>query len=276
FLNNKLVIQPDRYIAANWVFQFSVFASIVTILTIPYDAVIIANERMKAFAYISILDALLKLTIIFLISYFGDDKLIFYAFLILVVSVITRVISWGYCRKNFAESRFRYLWDKQLFKQIGSFAGWNFFGNSAQTLSSEGVNMVLNVFGGTPVNAARSIAYQVRSAVMQFLSNILMAVNPHMIKLYSQKKEEEFTRRLFFVSKASFFIMFVVSVPILFFSDTILSLWLVDVPDYTVVFVQLILIYLLVRSFHSPVDILFKAAGEMRNYQIVDAVTLFL
>lgn len=276
FLNTKLIIPPDRYFAANWVYQFSVFAAIVTILTVPYDAVIIANERMKAFAYISILDALLRLIIIFLVSYSSNDKLIFYAFLILTVSIVTRLISWVYCRKNFEESRFKYIWDKHLFRQIGSFAGWNFLGNSAQTLSNEGVNMVLNMFGGTPVNAARSIAYQVRSATMQFLSNILMAVNPHMIKLYSQKREQEFIAMLFFISKISFFVLFAISIPMLLFSDTILMLWLVNVPEHAVIFVNLILIYLLVRSFHSPIDTLFKATGKIRNYQIVDAVTLFL
>lgn len=276
FLETKLVIPADRYNAANWVYQFSIFAAIVTILTVPYDAVIIANERMKAFAYISLVDASLKLLIIFLISYFGDDKLIFYAILIFGVSIVTRTVSWIYCRRNFEESRFRYNWDRQLFRQIGSFAGWNFLGNSAQTLSNEGVNMVLNVFGGTPVNAARSIAYQVRNATMQFLSNILMAVNPQMIKLFAQNREQEFTNMLFLVSKISFFVLFIVAVPIFFFADTILKLWLVNVPNYTLAFVQLILIYLLVRSFHSPIDTLFKATGKIRNYQIVDAVTLFL
>lgn len=276
FLNNKLVIDPDRYIAANWVYQFSVLASIATIMTVPYDAVIIANERMKAFAYISILDAFLKLGIIFIISYLGNDKLILYGFLVLIVSLITRSVSMAYCKRNFEESKFKFTKDKNLLKQIGTFAGWNFLGNTSFTLSNEGVNMVLNIFGGTAVNAARAIAYQVKSVTMQFVSNILMAVNPHLIKLYSQNKHKEFTDTLFFTSKLSYYVLFILCVPIYLFAETILTLWLVNVPDHTVKFVQLILIYLLVRAFHSPIDTLFKASGKIKYYQIIESITLFL
>jgi O-antigen/teichoic acid export membrane protein len=276
FLNNKLVIDPDRYKAANWVYQFSVLASIATIMTVPYDAVIIANERMKAFAYISILDAFLKLGIIFIISYLGNDKLILYGFLVLIVSLITRSVSMAYCKRNFEESKFKFTKDKNLLKQIGTFAGWNFLGSTSFTLSNEGVNILLNLFGGTPVNAARTIAYQVKSAVTQFSTNILMAVNPQLIKLYSQNKKENFTELLFFISKITFFVMLLLCLPIILFADTILSLWLVNVPEYTVVFVKLILVYQMIRVFHSPIDTLFKATGNIRNYQIVDALTLSL
>lgn len=276
FLNNKLLISPERMEAANWVFQFSVFASIVTIMTIPYDAVIIANERMKAFAYISILDAFLKLGVVLLISTFSSDKLILYAALILVVSLIIRFISAVYCRKNFEESKFNFFWDKIIFKDLGSFAGWSFFGNTAYTFSNEGLNILLNIFGGTPVNAARGIAYQVRSITMGFVTNILMAVNPQIIKLYSQNKKEEFFNLLYFTSKASYFVLFILCVPLGLFTKTILQLWLVNVPTYTVDFVQLLLIYLLVRAFHSPIDSLFKATGKIKNYQIIEAVILFL
>ena len=276
FLNNKLVIQPDRLTAANWVYQFSVAASIVTLMTIPFDAVIIANERMKAFAYISILDAILKLGVIFLISFFRYDKLIYYGLLILIVSIITRSVNMIYCRRNFNESKYRFIWDKKLFKQIGSFAGWNFLGNTAFTFSNEGVNLLLNIFGGTPVNAARTIAYQVRLVTTQFTSNILMAVNPHLIKLYSQKQNERFTNLLSFISKATFFVMLFLCLPIILFADTILTLWLVNVPEFTVVFVKLILIYSMIRVFHNPMDTLFKAAGDIKYYQIVDSVALSL
>ena len=276
FLNSKLIIEPSRLTAANWAYQFSILASIVTIMTIPYDAVIIANERMKAFAYLSILDATLKLSIIFLISVFGGDKLIFYAFLILCVSLLTRIVSMIYCTRNFEESKYKFLWDRTLFKQIGGFAGWNFLGNSAFTFSNEGVNMLLNIFGGTPVNAARGIAYQVKSVTSQFTSNILIAVNPQLIKLYSQNKEKEFTQLFFFVSKTSFFVMFILSLPIFFLVETVLTLWLVMVPPYTVIFVKLILVFLSIRIFHGPIDILYKASGKIKSYQLIEAATLFL
>lgn len=276
FLNNKLVINAERYVAANWIYQFSVFASIVTIMTVPYDAVLIANERMKAFAYISIFSAILKLGIVFLISFSNSDKLILYGFLVLVVSLITRLVSMIYCKKNFKESHFEFTRDKKIFKQIGSFAGWNFLGNTSYSISNEGLNMLLNIFGGTAINAARSIAYQIKGVTSQFISNILMAVNPHLIKLYSQNKRNEFLDLLYFISKLSFFILFILCVPISLFAETILTVWLINVPDYTVIFVQLILIYLLVRSFHSPIDTLFKASGKIKYYQIIESVTLFL
>ena len=276
FLNNRLTIDPDRLYAANWVFHFSVLASIVTILTIPYDAVIIANERMKAYAYISIFNATLRLGIIFIISAFGGDKLIFYAFLILLVSLITRAISVIYCIRRFEESKYSFLWDKSVFREIGGFAGWNFLGTTAFTFANEGVNMLLNIFGGTTVNAGRAIAYQVQSIAIQFTSNILMAVNPHLIKLYSQNKKEPFKNLLFFISKTTFFIILILCLPLILFADMILTLWLVNVPQYAVVFVKLILIYLMIRIFHSPIDTLFKATGKIKYYQIIDGVTIAL
>lgn len=276
FLNHKLNIDPDRLYAANWVFQFSVFTAIITILTVPYDAVIIANERMKAFAYITLLDSLLKFIVVLLIALNSGDKLIFYSLCLFVISILIRTISWLFCKKNFQESQFIFIWDKDLFSSLGTFAGWNFLGNTAQTLSNEGVNLLLNVFGGTPVNAARSVAYQVRSVTMQFLSNILLAVNPHMIKVYSKNDKEKFMKMLFFISKLSYFVIFLIVIPLIFLSDIVLQVWLINVPPLAVVFVKWILIYLLIRSFHSPIDILFKATGKIRNYQIVDAITLFM
>ena len=229
---------------------------------------------MKAFAYLSILDATLKLSIIFLISVFGGDKLIFYAFLILCVSLLTRIVSMIYCTRNFEESKYKFLWDRTLFKQIGGFAGWNFLGNSAFTFSNEGVNMLLNIFGGTPVNAARGIAYQVKSVTTQFTSNILLAVNPRLIKLYSQKENEKFINLLFFISKATFFVMLFFCLPVILFAETILTLWLIHVPEYTVVFVKLILVFLTVRIFHSPINTLFLANGNIKNYQLIEAIIL--
>jgi O-antigen/teichoic acid export membrane protein len=193
------------------------------ILTIPYDAVFIANERMKIYAYISILDVSLKLGVILFIIYFDFDKLILYSILVFAVSLIIRYLSILYCKKHFIESKFKWVWDKELFKKMGSFAGWNFLGNSAFALSNEGLNMILNLFGGTPANAARTISYQVKSAMNLFISNISTAVKPRITKLYAKKEHISLFN---FISKISYFLLFILSFPLISHTEILLKFWL--------------------------------------------------
>jgi O-antigen/teichoic acid export membrane protein len=276
YLNHKLVIDTERLFAANWVFQLSILTAITIILTISYDAVFIANEKMNIYAYISILDIALKLGVILIVIYFNFDKLILYSILVFIVSLITRYLSIFYCKKHFIESRFKFTWDKGLFKKMGSFAGWNFLGNSAFALSSEGLNIILNLFGGTPANAARTISYQVKNAIQNFTSNISTAVNPRITKLYTQKEKKGYINLFTFVSKISYFLLFILSFPIVLHTEIILKAWLSEIPPYTIIFVQLILIHLLVRIFHNPLDSLFLANGNIKIYQICDSFILFL
>ncbi len=276
FVNNKLVIDASRLASANWVFHFSILAALVTIMTIPYDALIIAHERMDVFAYISILDAVLKLSIVFLLVWFGGDKLKLYAVLIFSVSLVTRSVSSIYCRRKFEECRFRFFWDKELFKKLGSFAGWNFLGNTAYAVSNEGTNILLNIFGGPAANAARGVAYQVRSPVTNLIEAIQTAANPHAVKLCAQGKTDELFTVVYTTSRVSFFITLIICLPVIFYTGPLLELWLGGIPEYTVNFVKLILFFLLIRVFHGPLDMLFKAKGKIRTYQIIDSVTLLL
>ena len=276
FVNNKLVIDASRLASANWVFHFSILAALVTIMTIPYDALIIAHERMDVFACISILDAALKLLVVLLLVWFGGDKLKLYAVLLFLVSLITRSVSSIYCRRRFEECRFRFFRDKDLFKKLGSFAGWNFLGNTAYALSNEGANILLNIFGGPSANAARGIAYQVRSAVTTFIGNIQTAANPHSVKLYAQKKAEELFTVIYTTSRVAFFIILIVCLPVFAYTEPLLKVWLGEVPEHSAGFVKLILLFLLVRVFHGPLDTLFKATGKIKAYQIVDSAILLL
>lgn len=186
FLENKLIIALERMDAAKWAFHFSVLASMISILTIPFDALIIAHEKMSFYAYVSILDACLKLGVIFILPYFAIDKLKLYAALIVAVSLVIRFISSVYCKRKFPECKYRICWDKKAFKEMGVFAGWNFAGNLAFALVNEGLNILLNLFGGVIANAARSIAYQVKNAITTMLSNIMIAIDPQATQLYAR------------------------------------------------------------------------------------------
>lgn len=276
FVNNKLVINPERLSSANWVYQFSVLTALVMLLTIPFDAVIIANEKMDIYAYLSIIDVLLKIGIILMLTYTDGNALVLYSFSVLLVSFIIRFLSSWYCKRNFTECKFKFFWDPKLFKEMGSFAGWNFLGNTAYVLANEGTNILLNIFGGAPINAARAVAYQVKNVSTQLTSTMMMAINPQIVKQYAEQKFKPAMDLIFFSSKISFFVLFVIALPVLVYADVILQLWLKIIPEYTIIFVRLILIFVLVHVFHGPLDALFKATGKIRNYQLVEGGTLLI
>ena len=276
FINHKLVIPPERWVAAHWVFQFSLLAMAVTIVSTPYNAVIIANERMSVFAYISILEALLKLGVAVSMFFVAADKLIVYACLIFLVAVVVRMIYSIYCRRHFQECRYRFYWDKKLFREMGSFAGWNMYGNFSFVMITQGLNMLLNMFFGPVVNASRAIAVQVQAAIQGFSSNIAMAVNPRIVQDYAQGNKEEMFRLIFFSSKYSFFLLLLLASPVILETERILNLWLGQVPEYSVVFVRLVLIQMLVRVLQNPLHTLMHATGKMKEYQLIDGSLLLL
>ena len=276
FFENKINIPSERLFAAQCVFQLSLVSTVIGIMTTPYDAVIIANERMDFYAFSSIFDGILRLLIVFLLAYLPFDHLIAYALLLLAVQLLMRMIIAMYCRRNFTECYYKWCWDKQLFREMTSFAGWQFFGNTAFALTHNGLNMVLNIFGGAVVNAARGLATQVNTALGQFLSNIMIAVNPYCMKTYAQGNKEGAYMMLYFMTKILFAVQCLIVIPFFFLTEEVLELWLTEVPDYTVLFLRLILIWSLVRSVHSPIDTLFKASGEMKYYQLFEGITLSL
>ncbi len=276
FLEYKINIDPDRIVAAHWVFQFSVLTAVIGILTTPYDAVIISRERMDIYAYISIFEAVLKLAIVFTLSISSYDKLIIYGLLHLLLAILIRLVNSWYCNRHFEESRYKKGWDSALFKSMTQFAGWHFLGNSAYALTQNGLNMVLNVFGGPAANAARGISYQIMAVVNQFTSNIAIVIDPYSMKTYASGEKEKVFEMLFFSSKFFFTIQFILVAALVFPTKYILKLWLGIVPEYSVIFIQLIMFYSLVRSLHSPINTLFMAHGDMKQYQMTESIILSL
>ncbi len=270
FLENKMVIPADRLFAAKWVLQFSLITLIINLISIPYNAAIIAHERMSAFAYISILEASGKLAIAYLITITPIDRLIFYAILMTLVALAVRFTYSIYCRRNFEECKFRWVFDKELLKEIFGFAGWNFIGSTSHILSIQGGNMLLNILGGGPaVNAARGISTQVNGAITQFSSNFMMALNPQITKSYASGNRDYMMTLIFQGARLSFYMLLTLSLPVIVSTPYILELWLGTVPEYTVIFVQLILVLGMCESISSPLITAMQATGNIRNYQIV-------
>jgi O-antigen/teichoic acid export membrane protein len=276
FINTQLTIPEDRMIAANWVYQFSILAFLVSVVSVPYNAAIIANERMDAFAVVSIVDVSLKLIIVFVLQWFGYDKLIFYAILVFIISLIIRLIYGIYCTRNFSESKYMVFWDRNLFKTLINFAGWNLWGNSAAVLHGQGVNILLNIFFGPAVNAARGIAYQVMGAVNGFVQNFQIAMNPQIIKSYASSDLKYMHQLIYHGAKYSFFLLFAISLPILMETEILLQLWLKIVPEYTVVFSQLVIINVLIDSVSGPLMTAAQASGKIKRYQTMVGGLLLL
>lgn len=269
FLNVKMNIPEVRMEAANWVFQFSILTFAINLIIVPYNASIIAHEKMSAFAYISILEAVGKLFIAYLITIAPMDKLIFYAILMCVVALIVRFTYGNYCKRHFCECTYHFIWDKQLLKSMFSFAGWNFIGASSAVLRDQGGNVVINLFCGPAVNAARGIAFQVNNAVNQFVVNFMTALNPQITKSYAAGDRGYMMTLIFQGARLSFYMLLLLSLPILVNTHYILALWLKIVPEHAVLFVQLILIFALSESISQPLITAMLATGKIRNYQII-------
>lgn len=276
FLEYKINVEPDRLFAAHVVFQLSLISTVVSIMTTPFNAEVMAHERMDFYAYLSIFEGCAKLGICFLLPLFPFDKLIFYGFLLLAITFIVQVCSFLFCRKHFAECRLRKCWNKEYFKKMTSFAGWSFFGNTSFTLAQNGINMIFNVFGGPAVNAARGISYQVTGAVNQFINSIAAVTTPFSVKTYAAKEYDKFFSIFYITSKLYFLIELTFAVIISFFAEEIIHLWLGQVPEYTVVFVDLVLLQTVFRSLCGPLSVLFFANGNIKYIQIAEGIILAL
>ena len=276
FMYTQMQIPADRMDAAFWVLQCSIMSAIVMIVSVPYNADIIAREKMSAFAYISILEAVLKLAIVFLLLVFTQDKLVLYSALVLCVQLFIRFCYGHYCSKHFPESKYRHVWDKRLFKEMTGFAGWSMFGNLSAVLYGQGLNMLLNVFFGPVVNAARAVAVQVQSVMQQFVSNFQMALNPQITKTYAKGEMDEMHQLMFRSARFSFYLLFLLSLPVLFETDFILTIWLKIVPDNTVTFLRIIICTSLIYTLANPLIIANQATGKVRRYQAVCGSILLL
>lgn len=268
FVNHKLKIATERMVAAKWIYQASILGFVVTLITTPYMASIIAHENMNVYAYVSIVEVTLKLAIVFLLKILPFDKLIVYGVLLFVVSFINTALYRTYCKKHYAECKFKPVWDKAMFREIIGFTGWNLFGNLSGVLKSQGVSILLNQFFGPIVSASRTIALQVNSAVNSFSQNFSMAVKPQIIKDYAQKKYDDLFILVFRTCKFTFFLMLIFTVPLILNIEFVLAIWLVNVQEHTVMFTILILIESLVESMSYPMSTANQATGKVKYYQL--------
>ncbi len=270
FVNAKLVIPADRMIAANWVYQVTIVSAVISVICSPYGALITAYERMDLFAFISIISALLRLVIVFIVKYTSFDKLIVFSLLLLSVSIIDRVLYVVLTKRPFPESSLRLAWDKTMMVSMTSFGGWVIIDSLSQMLKGQGINIVLNLFFGPVVNSARGIAYQIMNAVNQFITSFQTSFRPQLTKSYAEG-DYNYMRKLFYsASKVSYFLLFVISLPILLETEYILHLWLGEsVPDYTASFTRIILLTTFVSAFANPTSCIAYATGKIRKLTIV-------
>lgn len=268
FLNSKMNIPTDRLVAANWVLHFSVLSFIVTMMSGPYNAIIISHERMSVFAYISILDAVLRLGVAYLIYTAVFDQLILYAFLLMLVTFIIRVVYGVYCKQNFEEATYHFIFDRKLFKEVASFASWNMFGQVAYMLNTQGVNILINIFFGVVLNATRGIAVQVDNVLNQFVNNFTVALNPQITKSYAVGNLEYCYQLICSGTKYCYYIMYFFTVPLVLEADTVLRIWLKEVPEYTTLFLRLVMFSSLVSLMGIPMLTGIQATGKIRRYQI--------
>ena len=271
WIHHRMVLPPERLDAAFWVFQFSLLSLVIQLVSVPYNADIIARERMDAFAYISIFEGVGKLAVAFCIARASTDKLVLYAALLALVSLITRLAYGVFCRRNFPEARYRWTLDKGLFGQMFSFAGWNFIGSGSGILRDQGGNQLLNLYFGPVANASWLLASQVNGTVQKFVTSFTTAINPQITKSYASGDREHMLSLVFKGSRMSVYLLILVICPLFFNATFLVNLWLgADaVPPDAVLFIRLILMYLLLESVSYTMVTAMLATGDIRDYQIV-------
>lgn len=274
FLNTYINIPPDRMAAANLVYQLSLLTCMITLFQTPFTALIIAHEDMQIYAYVSFVEVGLKLAIVFMLCTFLFDKLILYAVLMMSVAVIVTSIYMLYSRHKYSSCRFGIVKEKSVYADLLSFSGWTIFGTSANILSVQGINIILNIFFGTVVNAARGIAVQVSTQLDNLVNNIQIAMNPQLIQLYSLGKIEEMQKLLLDNFKWNFYLFWIFGCPILFNTKEILYYWLGEVPEYTIVFTQLVIIRCLLKVFERPLITATMAHGRMKYPGMISGLIL--
>lgn len=269
YFYNKLNIPSNREVAAMWVFQFSIVSVIMTILQTPYDAAIVAHQKMSIYAYISILEALLKLLIALAVFYSPYDRLIVYSGLLLFVSTIVRLIYQIYCRLNFEECRFSWQINKEYVKSISAFFGWDVFGNFSIVLKNQGIQLVINFFFGVIYNTVAGIATTVSGILQGLASNFSIAVKPQITQFYAQGKIDEMFRLTYLNARLTFYVLLLISMPVFVDGNFILSLWLKNVPPYTYLFSVLILIQIVLSRLHAALNDVIQASGKISRWSFI-------
>lgn len=260
---NKLVIPADRVDIAFWVYQISIISILFTIMQIPYDAAMIAHEKMNIYAYLSILEAALKMVVVIIVSFLSLDKLLWYAILILVLSIGIRLVYQMYCRRHFEECKFSFLFDKNIFRQMFSFFGWDLYGNMCVVFRLQGTNVFQNMFFGPLVNASVAIVSQAQGGLMSLSSNFTLAAKPQMIQSYAKHDYERLIILLQKGTKLAFYLVMVFAIPLAFNSKFILELWLKEVPPYAEQFLQLSLLSTVMSVSFALLNPVIHATGKM-------------
>lgn len=276
YVCNKLVFPEGREAAVMWLYQFTIISAAVNILSVPYNASIVAHEKMSAFATISIIDSFLKLLIAISLSYVSVDRLVYYGLMILVVQLLDNVLYWGYNIKNFKEIVVKRVFDKNLFKEMFGFTGWNLLGNFTYIFFTQGVNLILNFFCGAAVNAARGIAVQVDGIVRQFATNIQTAINPQIIKAYSQNEKERMFSLIISSSKYCFYLLYLLALPIILEANFLLTIWLSNFPEHTIPFLRITLFTITLEALSSPMFTANLASGKVKLYQVIMSAISFV
>lgn len=276
FMHSYMNIPLGKMELAEWVLHFSVATTIVNLISIPYNALIVAHEKMAAFAYISIIEVTMKLLIAYIVIFSSYNHLFIYALLLFILALIIRIIYGSYCRKKFLEARYTFAFYFDVFKDMSSFAGWNFFGNLSNIASGQGTNMLINVFFGVSFNAARGIANQVESAVNQFVNSFSMAFMPQITKSYASGELGYMCSLIRVSTKYSRILILFPIVPLIVETEFILSMWLNVVPDQTVIFVKIILTTSFVTVVSSTLVSSIFATGKIKCYQLILSIIHFL
>lgn len=268
-VNTQLNIDPDRMVAANFIYQTAILSAVLGIIQTPYNAAIISYERMHIYAYVGLGESVTKLVIVFLLLLSPVDHLITYAILLFAVQLTTCLNYRIYCIRNLDGCRMRRFWNRGVFRHMLSFTGWNMFGATAALLRDSGANILLNIFGGTAVNAARGVAYTLSNAANTLVGGFQSALNPQLTKSYASDNYEATCSLLCRSSKISYILMLIITIPVFLECQFLLDLWLVEVPHYTVMFARIILLESLVATLQGPMITALLATGNIRWYQIV-------
>lgn len=274
FLYNKMVIPQDRLNAAFWVLQFSIITTIISIVSVPYNACIIAHEKMGAFAFISLIQQGVTLALALFLPYYSGDRLIMYAIILMAVQLFIRYLYGRYCSKHFPEVKYKLVHDKKLTTEMMKFAGLTMNGNIAWLGYTQGLNVLINMFAGTVVNAARGVAFTVQSKIVDFCNNFQTAIVPQITKSYAQGQYDRMHSLIINSSKLSFYLLLVLSLPIYVEIEEILKLWLKIVPEHTVNFVRIILLCSAVDVLRNPMNTAVHATGKIKKFQLIEATTL--
>lgn len=268
FVTEKMVIPPERMTAALWCYQFSIFTAVLTVLNYPYMAAIIAHEKMSSFAYISILDAILKLLLVYLLLVFDYDRLILYALLYACEKLLIRLVYNLYCIRHFEECKYKWIYQRCIFNEMASFAGWRMWGNLAYVFNTQGLNILLNVFFGPIINAAYATVNQARAAVGDIATNFQMAINPQITKTYASGQLQEMHQLIFRATRLTFCLLLIICLPLIAETPFVLNLWLKEVPDGSVTFLRYLLVILIVQQNNSPLITSVAATGKVKKYEL--------